>query len=132
MLAANRSARNSPRLESLNNGVRETKAAPCYNLCERTSVAIASLRLRGDWSGECGALLFLVAALPPGRRRFRVVRPRPPASAGRAKSVRHAARTISADRRGFRVAFCRLASGGGRRLVLRSQLRVAGFWPQPS
>src|SRR5450755_3569355 len=136
MLPANSSAKISgkisPSLESLSNRVRKTKAAPCYNLCGRTSVAIAYLHLRGNWSGECGVLLFFAAALPPGSGRFRLGHPRRPASAGRAKSLRHSAGTISADRRVLCVALRVVTSGSRGRFVLRCEFRPVGLWPHPS
>src|SRR4029077_17229058 len=132
MLPANSSARSSPSLESLSNRVREQEAAPCYNLCGRTSVAIAHLHLRGDRSGECGLLLFLTAAFPSGCGRLRLGHPRCPASAGRSESLRHAAGTISADCRFFRIALRRFAARGCGCFVLRRQLRLAGLRPSPS
>src|SRR6185312_2050666 len=113
MLAPDSSASSSPNLDSLNKRVTEAGPAPCYNLCERTSVAIANLHLRDDWRGECGILPFPDAAFPPGSRRFRMGRARRPARSGRAESLRHAARTISPDRRIFWRAFRLVAPGDG-------------------
>src|SRR6478672_10381685 len=130
MLAADSNASSSPSLESLNKRVTEAGPAPCYNLCGRTSVAIANLHLRDDGRGECGVLLFPDAAFPPGSRRFRLGRARRPARAGRAESLRHSARTISPDRRIFWSALRLVAPRDGGRSLLRHQLRPAGFWHQ--
>src|SRR5882724_13378093 len=132
MLAASSSAMTKPALGFFNNSVAEIKTPHVTTYCARSfenhlSRETAYSRFDRHRNRQWHLLLVPADSLSPGCGRFQLGHSGGKVSAGREKSVRHTARTISDDRSLIWIALRMDASRSRGRRLLWHQFGAAGF-----
>src|SRR5580658_7899926 len=101
--------------------------ASCYNCGSKIVHAMAHRSLGRNWDCQWHILLVPDDASPPGCSRLPLGHPPSTALGERAKSLRHAVRTISTHRCIFRASFSPPDAGGCGRNLLGNQFVSLGL-----